>query len=144
MSTKVTETKPLSGKTILLVEDDQFILRIYTKWLQVAGAEVVTAHDGAQGLRCLHEKKVDLVLLDLGMPGLNGYDTLQEIRKMEELKDLPVVILSNTTMNESKDGFAELRASGVKDIMRKYEVSLNEIIDRIGAYFPKEAVEISK
>jgi two-component system, OmpR family, response regulator len=140
--TSVTQKKPLQGKIILLVEDDHFILKIYTKWLTATGATVITAHDGAQGLRILGDKHVDLVLLDLGMPGLNGYDTLLEIRKMEVGKNLPVIILSNTTMNENKDGFADLRASGVKDIMRKYEVSLAEIVERISSYFPETEQEV--
>jgi DNA-binding response OmpR family regulator len=140
--TSVTQKKQLFGKILLLVEDDHFILKIYTKWLTAAGASVITANDGAQALRVLTDKHVDLVLLDLGMPGLNGYDTLLEIRKMEKSKDLPVIILSNTTMNENRDGFADLRASGVKDIMRKYEVSLSEIVERISSYFPETEQEV--
>lgn len=141
MSTPITNTQPLKDKVILIVEDDHFILRIYSKWLSAAGAEVITAHDGAQGLRILEEKKVDLVLLDLGMPGMNGYDTITQIRKHEHLRETPVIILSNTTMNENKEGFAELRAAGVKDIMRKYEVSLSEIVERISVYFPQEVTQ---
>jgi two-component system, OmpR family, response regulator len=140
--TSVTQKKQLPHKDILLVEDDHFILKIYTKWLTAAGANVITANDGAQALRLLNEKHVDLVLLDLGMPGLNGYDTLLEMRKMEKAKDLPVIILSNTTMNENRDGFADLRASGVKDILRKYEVSLSEIVERISSYFPETEQEV--
>jgi two-component system, OmpR family, response regulator len=140
--TSVTQKKQLPNKDILLVEDDHFILKIYTKWLTAAGANVITANDGAQALRLLNEKHVDLVLLDLGMPGLNGYDTLLEMRKMEKAKDLPVIILSNTTMNENRDGFADLRASGVKDILRKYEVSLSEIVERISSYFPETEQEV--
>lgn len=137
MTSRVTEAKPLQGKRILLVEDDHFILRIYTKWLIAAGAEVITANDGAQGLRVLDQEKVDVVLLDLGMPGLNGYDTLAEIRKKEGMQSLPVLVLSNTTMNENREGFEEIKRAGVKDIMRKYEVTLAEIVDRISSYFPK-------
>ena len=137
-----TKEKTLQNKTILLIEDDHFILRIYSKWLTASGATVITANDGAQGLRLLDERRVDLVLLDLGMPGLNGYDTLAEIRKKEYGKDLPVIILSNTTMNENREGFADLRDSGVKDILRKYEVSLSEIVEKIASYFPKVTTDV--
>lgn len=135
MQSNIVTEKPLLHKRILIVEDDHFISRVYTKWLTAAGADIMTANDGAQGLRLLQQHTFDLVLLDLGMPGLNGYDTLLEIRKIPKLVDLPVVVLSNTTMKENKEGFKEIRDAGVKDVLRKYETSLTEIIHRIESYF---------
>ena len=119
------------------MEDDHFISRIYEKWLTAAGATVFVANDGVQGLRMLDEQKVDLVLLDLGMPGLDGYQTLLHLRERPQLKDLPVIVLSNTTMNENREGFEEIKKAGVKDVLRKYEMSLTEIVDRISSYFPE-------
>ncbi len=138
MTSSISTTKPLRDKKILIIEDDHFILRIYNKWLTVAGAEVKTASDGIQGLRILQDDPVDLVLLDLGMPGMDGYQTLAEIRKHEQTKDLPVIVLSNTTMTENQAGFEDIKKAGVRDIMRKYEVTLVEIVERISAYFPQE------
>ncbi len=135
---KITESKPLKDRKILIVEDDHFISRIYEKWLTAAGAHILIAHDGVQGLRTLDEEEVDLVLLDLGMPGLDGYQTLLQLRERPKLKELPVIILSNTTMNENRDGFADIKRAGVKDVLRKYEISLTEIVNCISAYFPKE------
>ena len=81
MTSKISETKPLRNRSILIVEDDNFISRIYSKWLIAAGATIHVAHDGTQALRMLKEQTVDLVLIDLGMPGLNGRETVQLIRK---------------------------------------------------------------
>lgn len=139
MSTKITETKPLFDRTILIVEDDHFISKIYSKWLTAAGATVVTANDGVQCLDILDNQKVDVVLLDLGMPGLNGYETLTKLRQRPHLVDLPVIVLSNTTTKENEKGFNEIKEAGVKDILRKYETSLAEILDCITSYFPQHA-----
>jgi CheY-like chemotaxis protein len=137
MSTKITETKPLLDRTILIVEDDHFISKIYSKWLTAAGAAVVTANDGVQCLDILDNQKVDVVLLDLGMPGLNGYETLALMRQKPKLADLPVIVLSNTTMKENEEGFNLIKNAGVKDILRKYETSLAEILECITSYFPQ-------
>jgi CheY-like chemotaxis protein len=139
MPSKIVESKPLNNKRILIVEDDSFISRIYSKWLTAAGATVITANDGAQCLRILAEDPTDVVLLDLGMPGLNGYETLTQLRMNPALKTLPVIILSNTTMKENKEGFEEIRKAGVTNVLRKYETSLTEIVDCILSYFPEDA-----
>jgi hypothetical protein len=55
------------------------------------------------------------------------------------LKTLPVIILSNTTMKENKEGFEEIRKAGVTNVLRKYETSLTEIVDCILSYFPEDA-----
>lgn len=143
MSTQTHAPKVLQGKTILIVEDDHFISKVYAKWLAVSGAHVEVAHDGVLGLRLLEEKKVDLIMLDLGMPGLNGYEMLTEIKKNEHTKAIPVIVLSNTTMSENKVGFDEIRNAGVSDILRKYETSLSEIVKCISSYFPDESVAIT-
>lgn len=134
--TRNKETKFLIGKTILIVEDDQFISKVYSKWLALAGAAVAVANDGKACLRILSEQKVDLILLDLGMPGLNGYDTLTQIRSNPDTKDIPVIVLSNTTIKENKVGFDDIKNAGVTDILRKYETSLSEIVECVRKYFP--------
>lgn len=139
---KVTETKPLRNRNILIVEDDHFISRIYNKWLTAAGASVQVANDGAQGLQLLDEAPFDLVLLDLGMPGMNGYDTLLQVRKRPQLTDLPVIILSNSTLTKDKEEYENIQKAGVKDVLRKYETSLTEIVQCISNYFPPDAVTV--
>lgn len=131
--------KSLAGKTILVIEDDDAILRVYTKWLSRSGVHVLAAGDGASGLKILKDEKVDLVLLDLGMPGMNGYETLKKIREQESTKTTLVIILSNTTMNENRDGFTEIMELGVEAILRKYETSLKELIHSVQTCFEKKS-----
>lgn len=137
MTQNLIKTKALEGKEVLIIEDDHFISRVYAKWLTLAGANVEVAFNGALGLEALKQRKTDLILLDLGMPGLSGYEMLTELKKDTKTKDIPVIVLSNTTMKENITGFEDIKNAGVTDILRKYETSLEEIIQRAKAYFPE-------
>ena len=82
-------------KNILLIEDDPFLIDIYTTKLKEEGFSVNVAEDGEEGLRMIKEKKLDLLLLDIVLPNFNGWEILRKIRRNDALKDLKVVILSN-------------------------------------------------
>jgi len=133
MSTNMSNDDLLTGKSILIIEDDQLISRVYTKRLIAVGAKVFVAQDGIHGLEILESQKVDVVLLDLGMPGMNGYDTLTKMREKQALQDVPVIVLTNTTESENMEGFDNLKKAGVKHILKKYETSLKEIVQCISS-----------
>lgn len=82
-------------KSILLVEDDPFLVDIYTTKLKETGFEVEVANDGEEALRKIEEKKPDLMLLDIVLPKIDGWETLKRIKENKEFEDLKVVILSN-------------------------------------------------
>jgi len=138
METSIKQSELLKGKSILVIEDDDFISRVYTKWLTKRGAEVIVAHDGALGLEVLQKQHADLVLLDLGMPGMDGYETIRRLKTESETRGIPIVVLSNTTVNESDPRYAEMRELGVTDILRKYETSLREIVQCISRHLGVE------
>ena len=82
-------------KHILLIEDDPFLIDIYTTKLKEAGYSVDIAEDGDEGLRALKQKKPDLVLLDVVLPNFNGWEILRKIKKDDSFKNLKVIVLSN-------------------------------------------------
>jgi DNA-binding response OmpR family regulator len=82
-------------KSILLVEDDPFVVDIYTKKLVEAGFSVEVAQDKEEILKKITEKMPDLLLLDIVLPNIEGWDLLKEIKEDLTLKDLKVAILSN-------------------------------------------------
>lgn len=98
-------------KQILLVEDDPFLIDIYTTRLKEAGFAVVVALDGQEALNKIKKEKPDLVLLDIVLPQIDGWEILREIKSDQNLKDLPVIILSNLGQKEEVEKGVTLGAS---------------------------------
>jgi len=84
-------------RTILLIEDDPFLVDLYNTKLKEEGFEVEIAVSGREGLRKFKEKKPDLILLDIVLPDLDGWEVLEGIKKLDKLDDLKVIVLSNLT-----------------------------------------------
>lgn len=90
----------MSGHNLILaVDDEPRILRSLRTTLQLAGFEVLTAEDGPRALRQIENHTPDIVLLDLGLPGLNGFDVIQQIRRFSEV---PIIILTARDSEEDK------------------------------------------
>lgn len=87
-------------KTILLIEDDPFLIDIYSTKLKESGFSVEVAKDGEIALKKLEEKKPDLVVLDIVLPEIDGWEILRRIKSTPALKNLKVVILSNLGQKE--------------------------------------------
>jgi CheY-like chemotaxis protein len=116
---------------ILLVDDDPDILKLYQEMLAQQGAHVTTAADGMAAIQALRGSKPDVVVLDLMMPKFSGVDVLKFIRSTPELKTLPVVVLSNSYMNQLA---AQAAALGMQKALFKVSCSpaiLFEIINDI-------------
>jgi len=83
-------------KKILIIDDDLVIAEIYQGKFRTAGYEAEVAADGASALEMLKKTPVDLVILDLSLPGMNGVEVLKQIRARPETQRLPVIVFSNT------------------------------------------------
>lgn len=90
MSPPEPRTRPL----VLVADDDRDILQLVSFRLERADYEVVQANDGEEALRLVKELRPDLAVLDLMMPKLNGYEVIREIRRHEETKAIPVILLT--------------------------------------------------
>jgi CheY-like chemotaxis protein len=101
-----------SVKRILLVEDDRFLRRACETSLKQRGFLVTSANDGEEGLRLATSETFDLILLDLLMPKKPGIEVLAALRGEERTRDIPVVILSNSSREEDKHRAVGLGASG--------------------------------
>jgi CheY-like chemotaxis protein len=107
-------------RNILLVDDDPHVLELYQEGLSHEGARVVTAADGMAAIQALRNTKPDVVVLDLMMPRFTGVDVLKYVRSQPNLKTLPVVVLSNSYMNQLA---AEATALGVQKALLKVRCS---------------------
>jgi CheY-like chemotaxis protein len=103
-------------KKIWLIEDEEMLIEMYTDVFKLAKLEIETTRTGYESLEKLKriregkERKPDLILLDLLLPDINGIQILEEIRKYEETRNLPVFILSNYAAPEMKEMGIELKA----------------------------------
>lgn len=89
--------------SVLIVDDDPVIQLLLRVNFEMDGFEVLTADDGEQGLEMAKNVNPDLVLLDVLMPKLDGYEVLKAIRADETIKDLPVVLLSAMARDVDKE-----------------------------------------
>ncbi|HVZ80249.1 MAG TPA: response regulator [bacterium] len=90
-----------SQNLILIVEDQPGFRRIYEDVLSDAGYEVVVAEDGEKGWQMIRDRKPNLVLLDLGLPKMDGFEVLKRIREDEATRSIPIIIFS--VMGDEKD-----------------------------------------
>ena len=101
------KTNSSNGKKILIIEDDFFVRDLYNRELAREGFEVSTAEDGPEGLLKILEEKPALVLLDIMLPKMSGLDVLKKVKEKEEVKDIPVVLLTNLGQDSViREGFS--------------------------------------
>ncbi len=84
----------MSGKTILIADDNNFIRRLVSAALQPLGCDLIEAVDGEEAITIIADRCPDIVLLDLVMPKLNGFEVLEWLRRRPETSDLTVVMLT--------------------------------------------------
>jgi len=115
-------------KKILIIEDEELLLNLLQRKLTIVGYEVSTAKDGEAGLIKMKETEPDLILLDIVMPKLGGFEVMEKMLKDEKLKDIPVIIISNSGQPVEIERAKEL---GVKDWLIKTEFDPQEVIDKV-------------
>lgn len=86
--------------TILVIDDDAIIRRLFSIYLQKKGFTVLTAGDAEEGLTLLNLHQVDLITCDVIMPGMNGYEFLNEVKIDSRFSKIPVIFLSATGSKE--------------------------------------------
>ncbi|MEK7542115.1 MAG: response regulator [Patescibacteria group bacterium] len=121
---------------ILLIEDDKFLRELIIQKLGKEGYEVTEAPEGEEGLLKMKKEKPDLVLLDLILPGIDGFEVLSRMKKDPNLASIPVIILSNLGQRDDVQKGMDL---GAEDYLIKAHFTPGEIVDRI-----KAALEMSK
>lgn len=103
-------------KMILLVDDSDVLRRITSFNLKKQGYEVVEARDGIEALEKLEELKPDLMILDIMMPRLDGFNVLKKMQENDEWKDIPVIVLTAKGGEEDEELALSL---GAKKVMTK-------------------------
>lgn len=104
------------GKHILIVDDDMRNVFAITAVLEAGNMKVLTASDGKKALEVLGKNQVDLVLMDIMMPEMDGYETVRQIRTNRKLRNLPVIMLTAKAMKDDRD---KSLAAGANDYLSK-------------------------
>ena len=116
------------AKKILLVEDEKIMINLLEKKLTQEGYDVRVAVNGEEGLKAMREEKPDIVLLDIIMPKMGGFEVMEEMGKDPVLKEIPIVIISNSGQPVELDKAKEL---GAKDWLIKTEFDPQEVLEKV-------------
>ncbi len=115
-------------KNILLVEDEPLLLDLYQEAFEDAGLEVEIAENGAEALKKA-DKNPRLILLDILMPGMNGFEVLKKLKNNSKTKDIPVIVLTNLGSEQSdKDKQLALSLGAVDYLVKSYHTP-DEIVE---------------
>ncbi|KKS38568.1 MAG: Response regulator receiver protein [Parcubacteria group bacterium GW2011_GWA2_42_14] len=114
--------------TIIVIEDDVFIKEIIITRLKKDGFNVLDAADGVSGLRLIESSSPDIVLLDLLIPILDGFELLARLNKSGLIKRIPVIVISNLAGEEN---IKRAKNLGAKEYIIKAQSTTTQIIERI-------------
>jgi len=115
-------------KKILLIEDEEILINLLQRKLTQEGCEVSVARNGEEGLKLMRETMPDIVLLDIIMPKMGGFEVMEIMQKDKELKNIPVIIVSNSGQPVEIN---KARKLGAKDWLIKTEFDPQEVVDKV-------------
>lgn len=129
-------TVSLAGKKIMWVEDNDFLSDIINHKLGSQGCVLVHAADGKEALEMVEKEMPDLILLDILLPDINGFEILQKIKDNPQTEHIPIILLSNLGQPSDVDTGKNLKAAR---FLIKATVTLDEIIEEIQAVLKENA-----
>lgn len=115
-------------KHILIIEDDPFLLSMYVTKLEMIGYRVSSAEDGKKGLAMILDKKPDLLLLDILLPSMDGFQILEKMKQDQAVKNIPVILLTNLGQ---KADIEKGVALGADDYLIKAHFTPSEVTAKI-------------
>jgi two-component system alkaline phosphatase synthesis response regulator PhoP len=121
-------------KKILVIDDDKFLLKLYSDKLQREGFEVPQSLSGEEGFNRVFIEKPDLVILNLILPGKNGFEVLSEIKLNPKTKNIPVIILTNL---EQESDIKRGLKMGAATYLIKTEFSVNQLPELVKEHLVK-------
>ena len=115
-------------KKVLIIEDEEIMIDLLQRKLTQEGYEVSVARDGEEGLEAMRKVKLDLILLDIIMPKMGGFEVMEEMAKDKELKKIPVIVISNSGQPVELNRAQKL---GAKDWLIKTEFDPQEVLGKV-------------
>ncbi len=122
------EDGALVGKKVMWVEDDQFLSDLISRKLSKQGCKLLYARTGEDALKILETEVPDIILIDILLPGISGFDVFEHMKSVPQLKDVPVIILSNLSQQSQIDRAKQLGASR---FLIKATIVLDDLVKEI-------------
>jgi len=121
------------NKKILIIEDDKFLAKMLSKMLESHHYETLLASNGKEGLLKASAGDIGLILLDIMLPDIDGFDLLETLKNDEKIKKVQVIIISNLGQPEDMQ---QGRALGAVDYLVKSDLSLDQVVKKVRKYLP--------
>ncbi len=113
---------------VLFIEDESALQKTIGDVLKKQGYEIISAMDGAKGIRLAESETPDLILLDLILPKMDGFEVLRRLREGPKTRDIPIVILTNLERMEDVEKALEL---GAKTYLTKANYTIDEVVEKV-------------
>jgi two-component system cell cycle response regulator DivK len=122
----------MDQKMVLYIEDNYHNRRLVRKILESRGYSLVEAEDGLTGLTMARDLKPPLILLDIGLPGMDGLEVVERLKADTHVKDIPVIAVTASAMLGDRERFLE---AGCDDYLSK-PIQVMDLIDKVAAHYP--------
>ena len=122
------KSKEKNGKSVLIIEDEKVIVDMYKMRLEREGYAVEIADNGAWGLKLAKDRKFDIIVMDIMMPAMNGYQMLKEIKKESNNKKTPIIVLSNSAQDED---IKKAKKQGADEYFLKAAITPAKLVKKI-------------
>ena len=123
-------------KKILIIEDDPFIVKMYRNKFEDLGYIFRDAGDGEKGIAMAKEERPDIMVLDIVLPHMDGFEILKAIKKDKDLKDIPVMMLTNLGQRDEVEKGLSL---GADDYLIKTHFTPSEVVEKVTAILKNKA-----
>jgi two-component system cell cycle response regulator DivK len=122
----------MDQKMVLYIEDNYHNRRLVRKILESRGYSLVEAEDGLTGLTIARDLKPPLILLDIGLPGMDGLEVVERLKADAHVKDIPVIAVTASAMLGDRERFLE---AGCDDYLSK-PIQVMDLINKVAAHYP--------
>lgn len=116
------------SKTILIVDDEESLVNVLARKFEEEGVNVITAQNGKVGLEKALAEHPDIILLDIMMPEMDGFDVMRHLQEDEWGKTVPIILLTNSSSIET---VAKAVSTGMSEFLVKTDMRLDDVVERV-------------
>jgi CheY-like chemotaxis protein len=118
----------LHSKSVLIIDDEESLVGVLAQKFSDEGVTAYTAYNGREGLAVALDKHPDIILLDIMMPEMDGFDVMRQLQEDEWGKNVPIILLTNSS---SIDTVAKAVSSGMSEFLVKTDIKLDDVVEKV-------------